>query len=115
MVGGDFNIIRSFHEKKGGIRRLEQISKVFNDYIKNLHLADLPCNNDIYTWNNHRGGKSQIVCHLDRFLISKETVQRDIYVEASIFPCMGSDHWPIQLEIDLKEASSNLPFHFERF
>lgn len=36
------------------------------------------------------------------------------YLEASI-SCMGLDHWPVQLEINLKETPPNRPFRFESF
>jgi exonuclease III len=41
VIGGDFNLIRSLEEKKGGSRRLERDSEVFNNLIDDLHLVDM--------------------------------------------------------------------------
>lgn len=41
IIGGDFNLIRSLEEKKGGIRTLSNISASFNKMIDELQLADV--------------------------------------------------------------------------
>lgn len=38
-----------------------------------------------------------------------------VFVEATILPEVGSDHWPIKLEIDLKQRLNNRAFRFEAF
>jgi exonuclease III len=49
IVGGDFNIIRSLEEKRGGSRRLDRESSDFNSLIDNLHLIDLNTSNGLHT------------------------------------------------------------------
>ena len=49
LMGGDFNLIRSLEEKKGGIRNLSAISNDFNLLIEELHLVDVPTSNGFYT------------------------------------------------------------------
>lgn len=115
IVGGDFNMITSLEEKKVGIRHHEVDMEMFRDLITMLHLVDMPSNNGIHTLNNRRGGLHQIAPHLDLFLIFEYVVSRNIFLDASILPCMGSNHWPIQLEIDLKTWPKNRPFIFESF
>ena len=36
IIGGDFNMIRSLEEKKGGVRSLSNISASFNKLIEEL-------------------------------------------------------------------------------
>ena len=69
-MGGDFNIIRSLEEKKGGIRNLSGISKKINLLIEELHLVDIPTPNGFYTSQNKRSGQRHIASRLDRFLVS---------------------------------------------
>eukprot|EP00253_Pinus_taeda_P011292 PITA_11292 len=115
VIGGDFNLIRSLEEKKGGIRKADQYMEMFNDMIDELRLVDIQTINGICTWNNRRGGKNQIALRLDRFLVSEPVMNKDVFVEAKIMPCLGSDHWPIRLEVDIKRNCGRRPFRFEIF
>jgi exonuclease III len=114
-VGGDFNIIRSLEEKKGGSRRLDRDSSDFNSLIDDLHLIDLEANNGIHTWTNRRTGIHQIACKLDRFLISDSLMMEGTTMEATILNFSGSDHWPIQLWLDVPATPGKKPFRFEQF
>jgi len=49
---GDFNLIRSLDEKKGGIISLSSVSIYFNEVIEDLHLVDIQTPNGFYTWKN---------------------------------------------------------------
>lgn len=87
----------------------------FNELITDLRLVDIATTNGVFTWNNRRGGKNQIASKLDRFLLSEQTLNRDVFIEAKILPGLGSDHWPICLEIDIKKIKGKKPFRFEAF
>lgn len=115
IIGGDFNLIRNLGEKKGGIRKEDQTMEEFNDMIKELKLVDIPTTNGIHTWNNRRGGKNQIASRLDRFLLSEQILNKDVFIESKILPSLGSDHWPISLDIDIKKIKGKKPFRFESF
>eukprot|EP00253_Pinus_taeda_P026517 PITA_26517 len=115
IIGGDFNLIRSLEEKKGGIRKTDNLMERFNALIDDLRLVDIQTINGISTWNNRRGGKNQIVSRLDHFLVSESIMNKDIFVEAQILPSLGSDHWPIKLEVDIKVRHGKRPFRFESF
>lgn len=52
---------------------------------------------------------------MDRFLISEHIIGLDIFYEASIIPIIGSDHWPIKLEIALNNPIKKSSFWFESF
>lgn len=112
IVGGDFNIILSLEEKKGRERRQDLEMEVFQTFITYLKLVDIPTHNGIYMWNNRSGGHNQVSSHLNCFLVSEGLISRDIFFEATILPCMGSNHWQICLEMDMKLAPTNQPFRF---
>jgi len=77
--------------------------------------VDIQTINGTHTWNNRRGGTNQIASRLDRFLISEQIMMKDVYIGAMILPVVGSDHWPIKLEIDLKQSPKRRSFRFESF
>jgi exonuclease III len=113
IIGGDFNIIRSLEEKRGGSRRLDQETNNFNRFIDKHRLIDLETINGIHTWTNKRTGTHQIACRLDQFLISDSLMLEGTTMEASILDIPGSNHWPIQLWLDVPTATGKKPFRFE--
>jgi exonuclease III len=115
IVGGDFNIIRSLEEKRGGSRRLDRESDDFNNLIDNLHLIDLDTSNGLHTWTNRRTGSHQIACKLDRFLVSEVLMMEGTSMESTILNFSGSDHWPLQLWVDISATPGKKPFRFESF
>lgn len=70
ILAGDFNMIKSLIEKKGGRRKLGRDSITLQNFMNNMGLADTEIENGIFTWNNKRGGASQVASKLDRFIIS---------------------------------------------
>eukprot|EP00253_Pinus_taeda_P033682 PITA_33682 len=98
IVAGDFNMIRSLSEKKGGTRQLSRDSMAFQNFIMNMGLVDTETINGTFTWNNKRGGASQVASKLDRFIISEDLLLTGPAITASILPFGGSDHWLVQLE-----------------
>lgn len=101
--------------KKGEMRRIDEDMEAFSETITNLCLVDMDIINGIHTLNNRRGEVHQIACCLNKFLISEQLMSKDIFIEASILPCMGLDHWSVCLEVDLKDRTKNRPFRFEYF
>jgi len=57
-VRGDFNMIKSLEEKKGGKSRPDQDMEAFSEMITYQRLVDIPTRNGVYTWNNWRGRKN---------------------------------------------------------
>ena len=55
IVGGDFNLITSFLEKRRRIKGLDPVFDVFKDTIQILNLIDIETINGMHTWNNRRG------------------------------------------------------------
>eukprot|EP00253_Pinus_taeda_P035656 PITA_35656 len=115
ILGGDFNMITSLMEKKGGLRKLNRDGEKFKEFIDNTHLVDVYPKQGNFTWNNRRGGENLISSRLDRFLVSENLLLDGRNLESSILPSGGSDHWPISLIIDVPRHPSNKPFRFEKF
>lgn len=97
VSGGDFNMIATTEEKKGGRCRVNRDGSALKDFIHDNWLIDLPTTNGLYTWSNKRVEPQQVASRLDRFLISDNAVHIGGEFIASILPYSGSDHWPIAL------------------
>ena len=95
ILAEDFNMIISLIEKKGGTRTLGRDSIAFQNFMNNMGLVDTKTVNVTFTWNNKRGGASQVAPKSDRFIISKDLLLTGLDMSALIFPFGGSDHWPI--------------------
>lgn len=108
-------MILNLSEKKGGLRKEDPEMALFWELLNDLHLVDIPTVKGNYTWNNPRGEWHQIASRLDFFLATEALVTLDVYYEAAILPTLGSDHWLIRLEIDVKASRHNRPFRFELF
>jgi len=78
-----------------------------------MRLVDTKIVNCTFTWNNKRGGASQVALKLDRFIISEDLFLSSLNLNAFILPFGGSDHWPIQLEASFIGTLRNRPFRFE--
>lgn len=97
IIGGDFNLIRSLEEKKGGVWSLSNISASLNKLIEELQLVDVTTTNGLFTWQNKRSGAMNIASLLEQFLVSESTLVGEREIGAMVFPAVGSDHWPICL------------------
>jgi len=78
-----------------------------------MRLVDLETTNGTYTWNNKRGGASQVALELDRFIILESLFLSRPNLNAFILPFGGSDHWPIQLEASFIGTLRNRPLRFK--
>lgn len=115
ILGGDFNMITSLLEKKGGLRKLNRDAKAFISFIENARMVDVFPKSGKFTWNNSRGGERLIASRLDRFLVSESIILDGTVVESNILPSGGSDHWPVSLTVELQGTPRNKPFRFEKF
>eukprot|EP00253_Pinus_taeda_P013888 PITA_13888 len=115
ILGGDFNMITSLMEKKGGLQKLNRDGEQFKDFIDNASLVDVYPKQGNFTWNNRRGGENLISSRLDHFLVSENLLLDGKNVESSILPSGGSNHWPISLIVEVPGTPRNKPFRFEKF
>ena len=77
-----------------------------------MGLVDTKKINGTFTWNNKRGGASQVASKLDRFIISEDLFLSGPTMTASILPFGGSNHWPVQLKANFMGTPGNRPFRF---
>ena len=78
-----------------------------------MRLVDMETINGTLTWNNKRGGASQVASKLDRFIISEDPRLTGLDLTTLILPFEELDHWPIQLEASFIGTPRNKPFRFE--
>ena len=57
-----------------------------------MKLVDIETSDRLCTWNNKRGGDSQVASKLDRFMISEDIMVIDKEIIVGILPFGGSDH-----------------------
>jgi exonuclease III len=70
ILAGDFNIIMTLAEKKGGTGRLDRYVEDFSYFIDTVEMVDIRTNNGQFTWNNKQINQHQVVTRLDKFLVS---------------------------------------------
>ena len=74
IIGGDFKLIRSLEEKKGGISTLSSSNATFNKVTEVIQLADIQTTNGYFTFQNKHSRTRHIASLLDRFLVSETTL-----------------------------------------
>eukprot|EP00253_Pinus_taeda_P004484 PITA_04484 len=99
--------------EKGGIIQLGRDSMAFQNFIMKMGLVDTETINGTFTWNNKRGGASQVASKLDRFIISEDLLLIGLAMTTSILPFEGLYHGPVQLEATFMGTPRNRPFRFE--
>ena len=97
MLGGDFNLITSLEEKKGGRRCLEEECNLFKDTIEELGLVDIYPREGWFTLNNKRIGDHHIASRIDRFLVLDSIIDLGSEIHCATLLGRGSDHWLIEL------------------
>jgi exonuclease III len=115
LLGGDFNMITTLQEKKGGQHRLDVDSEAFKETVEKLRLADIQMSNGCYTWHRRRGSSYQIVMRLDKFSVSKSLLQARNPISTKILPFSISNHFPIMLSKESNHIPRPKPFKFEKF
>lgn len=68
---------------------------------------------DAFTWNNRRLGFSNIAEKMDRFFVLGSLINFLFTLEASILPFIGTDHFPILLDIQGEVGPKRCLFKFE--
>jgi exonuclease III len=81
ILVGEFNIIMSLADKKGGTRRLNRDSEEFSKFIDTTEMVDLKTNNGQFTWNNKRMNQHQVATRLNRFLVSDSIIMQGVTLD----------------------------------
>jgi exonuclease III len=86
ILAGDFNIITSLVEKKGGTRRLDRDAEYFLMFIDTMEMVDIKTNHGQFTWNNKWMNQHQVATRLDRFLVSESIILQGLTLDCIILP-----------------------------
>jgi hypothetical protein len=96
--GGDFNLITSMEDKKGGVCKMDSENLAFKEIIDQFQLIDVPSKGGWYTWSNRRGGSNHVA--VVTWIYSwfwKPSFKQNNISQWNIQPFYGSNHWPISL------------------
>ncbi|GKD41717.1 RNA-directed DNA polymerase, eukaryota, reverse transcriptase zinc-binding domain protein [Tanacetum coccineum] len=99
ILFGDMNEVRNAQERHGSIFSRSE-AEVFNTFIINSNLIDLPMGGHSFTRMNKQGTK---LSKLDRFLISKEVLNLLPDIKITILDRLWSDHSPILLNCSKRD------------
>jgi hypothetical protein len=64
------------------------------------------------TWRNKRVGEDRVAKRIDRFVVSKKFVERQVLIKQWIGSGGESDHFPIFLEVRKGNLKPTSPFKF---
>ncbi|CAN0838702.1 LINE-1 retrotransposable element ORF2 protein [Linum grandiflorum] len=106
---GDFNLVRSQLETSGGERPIADMD-MFNDFIADSELIDLPLCGGTFTHSNLRGLPT--LARLDRVLISHVWEEHFPDCRLSVLPRVCSDHSPLLLSAGVADVVIR-PWRFE--
>ncbi|GKA71395.1 RNA-directed DNA polymerase, eukaryota, partial [Tanacetum coccineum] len=104
---GDFNEVRYACERFGSSFNDRQ-ADIFNSFIVNNSLFDIPLGGYNYTWTDKWGSK---MSKLDRFLVSESILDSFPYVTGIVLEKGKSDHRPILLKESMVDFGPS-PFRF---
>ena len=109
---GDFNVISSTKEKKGG--RDYNISKSleFISVIEACGLVDMGYSGQNYTWCNHRKNGDRVWKRLDRGMVNDNWLEKMPQSSITHLPAVGSDHSPLLMEMNNNQSAVIKYFKF---
>jgi endonuclease/exonuclease/phosphatase family metal-dependent hydrolase len=111
ILGGDFNLILSSKEARGGAHD-GVIYDCYGELFSSKNLVDIKPSKLVPTWRNGRSGQEAISRHLDRILVSYDLLNEiRIYKSWVEYPFF-SDHAPIFLQLDLPSNYKLYRFKF---
>lgn len=109
---GDFNVITSIDEKKGGIPYNMNKSFEFISVIEASGLIDLGYSGSQYTWCNNRAEEARVWKRLDRAMVNDHWLEKMPQTVITHLPSVGSDHNPLLLEMIDKQEHTIKYFKF---
>ncbi|GJZ49247.1 putative RNA-directed DNA polymerase, eukaryota, reverse transcriptase zinc-binding domain protein [Tanacetum coccineum] len=107
IVMGDFNKVRD-EEERYGLNFYERQARVFNDFITENSLIDIPLGGFNFTWTNKWGTK---MSKLDRFLVFESFYETFPHATGLVLEKGIPDHRPILLKESIVDYGPT-PFRF---
>jgi exonuclease III len=108
FVFGDFNLVLSSDEKKGGNPIDYNLTNAFRNTLNDCNLNDLGCKGNIFTWHNKQDEPHYIQARLDRFCASNNWIYNFSAHENNHLLRYGSDHCPIMLDFSTNPICKNI-------
>lgn len=93
---------------------MSRAQKYFGEWVKNNNLMDIRINNGTFIWNNRRLGFGHIAEKLDRFFFRGDLTKFWNTLSSSILTTIGSNHFPVTLEVEEEKKPSKCIFKFEK-
>ncbi|GKB13938.1 putative RNA-directed DNA polymerase, eukaryota, reverse transcriptase zinc-binding domain protein [Tanacetum coccineum] len=107
MMMGDFNEVREAGERYGSIFKEKQ-ADIFNEFINNSSLIEIPLDGFKFTWTDKWGSK---MSKLDRFLVSESFFESFPHTSGVVLVKGIPDHRPILLRENVVDYGPT-PFRF---
>ncbi|PWA99288.1 RNA-directed DNA polymerase, eukaryota, Reverse transcriptase zinc-binding domain protein [Artemisia annua] len=104
VLFGDLNEVRDESERFGSTFSRGE-AQIFNDFIHDSCLVDMPMGGRMFTWMNKFGTK---MSKLDRFLLSESVIGDHVDLTATVLERLWSDHNPILLHIQKADYASGI-------
>lgn len=111
ILGGDFNLVRWMIDRSSN-RVNFRLMTLFNDFIRDAALIDVPLQNRRYTWASNRPQPSH--SRIDRIFVDPTLSQLFTMVSLKALPNVVSDHAPLLLSCS-NEATPRRKFKMELF
>lgn len=113
LIFGDFNSVALQSEKRGGCPFASSLIGGLRHFITSCGLVDLNFHGNPFTWNNRRGGCTNIRERLDRCLANQKWQVQ--YPNASVLhsPAVASDHLSLILNTEGHGQFLPCPFKFK--
>uniref|UniRef100_A0A7N0UY89 Reverse transcriptase domain-containing protein n=1 Tax=Kalanchoe fedtschenkoi TaxID=63787 RepID=A0A7N0UY89_KALFE len=106
IVGGDFNVIYNWNEKRGGRLADDGSMMEFNSFITQSGLTDISLNNSALSWTNNQQGSCRIYKKLDRVLINSEAMIKILGNKSVYLPRVQSDQMPMLISFGNSEVKA---------
>ncbi|XP_026450801.1 uncharacterized protein LOC113350913 [Papaver somniferum] len=110
LVIGDFNMILSVDEKKGGRSPIKTSMLEFNHCLQSCGLINAPKSGLSFSWCNNRAGVKRILCNLDRVVYNDKWMEIYPNWEYKVGTRGASDHSPLCGAHNSIPKPQNAPF-----
>lgn len=111
IIGGDFNLVRWMTDRSG-LNDNFTLMSLFNDFIRDTGLIDVPLENRRFTWSSGRPQPSH--SKIDRVFIDSSLTLQFPIISLQALPQTISDHAPLLLTCT-NEPSPKRSFKLELF
>nr|XP_027066014.1 uncharacterized protein LOC113691883 [Coffea arabica] len=109
---GNFNVILSVEEKRGGVPFRQADGVELAQFMSLAGVGDAGFSGSRYTWCNNRQGMARVWRRLDRLLINSAAMRMESDFTVRHLGKDPSDHAPLLLSAVTRLDGKPLPFHF---